>query len=108
MERNTDGTFGKGNSGKPKGAVSKKTKSWRKLEEAVIGEYSEKVSEILGRLATDDPAAFLDAMTKLLPYFKPKLRAMKVEMTDSTNAKDAWYALTKEEKLRELNLLDNE
>lgn len=106
--RSKNGQFADGNSGKPKGAVSKKTKAWRRLEESIIGQYSDVAIGILDMMAQTDPALFMDLFIKMLPYFKPRKRAIDVELTTPESFKDAWFALSKEEKLAELNMLENE
>jgi len=106
--RRSNGQFAEGNSGRPVGAVSKKTRAWRRLEESIIGQYSDVAIGILDRMAKSDPALFMDLFIKMLPYFKPKKRAIDVELNTPESFKDAWFALSKDEKLAELNMLEND
>ena len=68
--------FEKGKSGnengRPKGAVSTTTKETRELLKKALEPHLGNVSEALDRILEDDPAKYVDALSKLLPYFIPK------------------------------------
>jgi hypothetical protein len=66
--------FEKGKSGnpagKPKGAVSEKTKFWKDLKEFMVNEGAEKYQQELMKLEGKE---FINAFALLLEYFEPKL-----------------------------------
>lgn len=81
--RNGDGTFGKGNKGKPKGARSNKSKQWEQLglmHQEGGAEIAKKVIEKLGERCFDEnnnidekaALVFMEVYNKTLEYFKPK------------------------------------
>ena len=82
--RDEYGRFQEGNSGKPKGAVSKRTAAWRQAEDAILNEQFDKFNRILGTL---EGAEFCDMYLKVLNYFKPKMRAVDVGLTQETPLK---------------------
>jgi hypothetical protein len=65
--------FEKGKSGnpagKPKGAVSEKTKLWDSLGEYVTTQGADRAMQILARMEDED---FLKNYMTMLEYFKPK------------------------------------
>ena len=63
--------FQAGNPGKPKGAISEKTKRWEALGDMLTNEGAERVKEFL---LTCDEDTFLKHYKDLLEYFKPKLQ----------------------------------
>lgn len=84
--RNDNGQFLKGNPGKPKGAVSNKTKQWHALNEAIINDHSERFKEYLNSLwegDLKDQQQAAELYLKVLEYFKPKLQRSEVKQ-DST------------------------
>ena len=76
--RDEYGRFQEGNSGKPKGAVSKRTAAWKEAENAILNEQFDKFNRILSSL---DGVEFCDMYLKVLNYFKPKKRAVDVDFT---------------------------
>jgi hypothetical protein len=77
--RNGSGQFAKGNSGKPVGAKSERTKQWEALHESIVGSHAEKFNKLLDSLylralEDDDDAMemYMNNYVKLLEYFKPK------------------------------------
>lgn len=73
--------FQKGNPGKPKGAISAKTRQWEALGEAIITKHADRFNKILSE-ADDDKFAQLFHMT--LEYFQPKLA--RTELTGKDGA----------------------
>lgn len=64
------GRFGPGNPGKPKGAISAKTRQWEALGEAITTKHTDRFNEILAQ--APDPL-FVSLYLQTLEYFKPKL-----------------------------------
>lgn len=82
-ERNKDGTFGKGNKGKPKGAKSERLKQWDELGESITGMQSEKFNNFLNELwegPKEKKMAAAELYLKTLEYFKPKLSRANVDL----------------------------
>lgn len=77
------GYFQKGNSGKPKGAISEKTKLWNKLGEFVKTDMTEK---FMVEVMTLEGREFVQAYKDILEFFKPKLarQEIKAEVNDVT------------------------
>ena len=75
------GKFKKGESGnpagKPVGAISKKTREWEALGEAITSMHSERYNQLLQDLWNsddiDDQLKAAELYHKTLEYFKPKL-----------------------------------
>jgi hypothetical protein len=82
-ERKKNGQFAQGNSGKPKGAISERTRIWNEIGEWFKGEGLEAYQKNLtGMLQSGNPTKQLEGMKRfeaLLEYFSPKLAR-----TDST------------------------
>lgn len=70
------GQFTQGNKGKPKGAVSDKTKFWNELKGWMTTEGAEKLKEEMGKLKGQQ---FVYAYGNLLEYFQPKLSRAEVK-----------------------------
>ena len=81
--RNGNGTFGKGNKGKPKGATSQKTKQWDELglmheeggaetAQKILKAYGEKAIKENGDINPEFADRYMDHYKNLLEYFKPK------------------------------------
>ena len=66
--------------GKPKGAVSAKTKAWDRLGEYIVNEAAEKYCEYLDTLKDKSHA---DEFRAILEYFKP--RQMRTEIKADIN-----------------------
>jgi len=64
------GQFQKGNPGKPKGAISKKTKAWDELGEFFTKEGAQRAAKIM---RDADDKKFMVYYERLLEYFQPKL-----------------------------------
>jgi len=69
MKKDNKGRFAKGNTGKPKGAISQKTKMWEALGKYVVEEGSERAMQYLATLEDKD---FFNSYILMLEYFKPK------------------------------------
>ena len=81
--RQKDGTFGKGNSGKPLGAISERAKVWQEIGEWFksdgLAAYKDNLQ---GLMQSGNPVKQMEGMKRfeaLLEYFSPKLAR-----TDST------------------------
>jgi len=74
--RNSDGTFGKGNPGKPKGAKSARGKQWEALGESIRETHTERFNLALTKMEDED---FCEMYLKVLEYFKPKLSRSEVK-----------------------------
>ena len=71
-------TFKKGIAkGKPKGALNKTTKLTKELIELVLCNRKDDINDALD-LLKEDPAKFIDAISKLLPYILPKLASSEL------------------------------
>jgi hypothetical protein len=64
--------------GKPKGALSAKTKEWEALGESITNIHTQRFNEILSTLDDDK---FADKFLQVLEYFKPKLNRTSIEGT---------------------------
>lgn len=75
--RNKDGTFIKGVSGnpegKPKGAVSEKTKIWNEIGEWFKEDGLTAYQQELMKMKVENPSEFLKRYEAMLEYFAPKL-----------------------------------
>ena len=58
--------------GRPKGVPNKVTKEVREILSTACSGAIEEIPELLNRIT--DPKEKIDALTKLLPYFAPKLQ----------------------------------
>lgn len=61
--------FTKGNPGKPKGAVSAKTKAWEQLGDFLTNEGAERAKEVMMKAP---PKEFMLYFSMFLEFFKPK------------------------------------
>lgn len=77
--------FKKGNPGKPKGAISNKTKQWEALSESIVTTHAERFNTCL---ASMDDEQFSNLFIKVLEFFKPKYNrteiAADVDITTNT------------------------
>lgn len=64
--------FVEGNSGKPKGAVSKTTAKARELFTSIMDGEVENIKEALALVKAESPANYLNILSKFFPYFIPK------------------------------------
>lgn len=89
--RNPDGTFKEGVSGnpegKPRGAISTKTKEWHAWGEYIVGEtmplYVQNLDDMM---ASGDERVRQEAMKRfesILEYFKPKLSRSDVDISSN-------------------------
>lgn len=62
--------------GAVKGVIRKKTDQWNQLGESITTTHADKFNSILDGL---QGAAFIDAYTKVLSYFKPQLARTEVK-----------------------------
>lgn len=76
MKTDNKGRFAKGNEGKPKGAVSEKTKFWHELKGFMTNEGAEKYKDELMKLKGKD---FINSFALLLEYFEPKLSRAEIK-----------------------------
>lgn len=76
--RNEDGTFGKGNPGKPKGAV---TKVSAKVRESIVNFLESNVDKIQEDFDKLKPRERLQFVSEILSYATPKLSAVKTELS---------------------------
>jgi len=78
--RNPDGTFGPGNPGKPKGAV---TRVSVKVKESIHAFMEKNVETIQASFDELDPKEKLDFIAQLLSYTIPKLSATQIDAEHS-------------------------
>jgi len=74
--QNEDGTFKKGNPGKPKGAV---TKISVKVRESIVNFLEDNVDKIQADFDKLKPTERLRFVAEILPYAAPKLSSMQIE-----------------------------
>ena len=74
--RNEDGTFGKGNPGKPKGAV---TKISVKVRESIVNFLEANVDKIQADFDTLKPRERLQFIAEIIPYAAPKLSSTQID-----------------------------
>lgn len=72
MERNENGQFAEGNTGKPKGANSKQNKEIRERFKMLLNNNMDKIQDDLNELK---PKERIDAIISLASYVIPKLKA---------------------------------
>jgi len=72
MERNENGQFAKGNSGKRKGSVSKQNKEIRERFKMLIDDNIDTLQKDIEKLNSKDR---IDAIISLASYVIPKLKA---------------------------------
>ena len=72
--------------GRPKGAISERTKQWNQLADAITSTHTERFNQCLSQLEDKD---FMRAYLEVLNYFKPKLSAVQ-----SNNVNTELQALT--------------
>lgn len=75
--RNEDGTFAKGNPGKPKGAVVKVSV---KVREAIVNFLENNVDKIQSDFDTLKPKEKLRFVAEILQYAAPKLSSVQTEV----------------------------
>jgi hypothetical protein len=71
------GKFVKGNSGKPKGAITKTTAKAKELIVDAINNQSEKFNETMATIQQSDPKEWAKIMVKLMDFVLPK----KIDVT---------------------------
>lgn len=91
------GKFGKGNPGKPKGAINKTTADVRQAIAMLAESSAPKVQEWLQVVANDDPAKALDLWLKMIEYHIPKLA--RTELTGKDGGPVVIVATNDEENL---------
>lgn len=74
--RNNDGTFGKGNPGKPRGAV---TKISVKVRESIVNFLESNVDKIQSDFDKLKPGERLKFVAEILPYAAPKLSSVQID-----------------------------
>ena len=65
------GQFRKGNPGKQKGTISKKSKEWEALGKFITGGEAKRFKEEMAKLNGKD---FINSYMQVLEYFQPKLQ----------------------------------
>ena len=70
------GHFKAGNPGKPKGAISEKTKFWNELKDFMVNEGAVRWKEELMKM---EGQAFVSSYNNALEFFQPKLSRAQVE-----------------------------
>lgn len=68
--------------GRPKGSinlVNKEVRIW--LKDAMEG-HGDMVKKTLVKLYNEDPKAYIDALSKLLPYITPKMKEVEHKIPD--------------------------
>ena len=70
--RNEDGTFGKNNSGRPKGSVNKSSNEIRDTFQNLLNNNLEKIQDDLNEL---EPKDRIQMLLSLANYILPKLRS---------------------------------
>ena len=91
------GGFKKGNPGKPKGAVSEKTRIWNEISEWFTGEGLEAYQEELAKMKEEDPKEFLKRYETMLEYFAPKLSRADVDLTSDGDKLQGFKIITEDE-----------
>ena len=75
--------FKKGNKGKPKGAISKKTKDINEILDAIknelFPEYIKQVRKLIESYDIDEQTEGRDRIEKIIEYVLPKQRRMETE-----------------------------
>ena len=74
--RNSDGTFGKNNSGRPKGSVNKSSNEIRETFQLLLVNNIEKIQEDLNEL---EPKDRIKLLLDLSNYILPKLRSIDLQ-----------------------------
>ena len=74
--RNSDGTFGKNNSGRPKGSVGKSNNKIRDTFQLLLENNLEKLQEDLNEL---EPKDRIQLLLSLANYILPKLRSIDLQ-----------------------------
>lgn len=99
-----DGKFKEGNPGKPKGAISEKTRVWNEIKEWFKGEGIEAYQQELMKMKDDKPSEFLKRFEAMLEYFQPKLSRTEVDasVTQETDFDPSQYT---DEELEQLESL---
>ena len=70
--------------GKPKGALSAKTKAWDKLGEFIVNDGAERYSEYLNTLSME---SFANEFRAILEYFKPRQQRTEIKGEITTGPK---------------------
>ena len=86
------GKFVKGNPGKPKGAVSEKTKIWNEIGDWFKSDGLEAYQSELKKMKDSEPKEFLKRYEAMLEYFAPKLQRTEFEDKTPNNDRD-WETL---------------
>jgi hypothetical protein len=69
--------FKLGNPGKPKGALSEKTRFWLELKDFITTEGAEKFQDELMKL---DGKEYINSYINILEYFQPKLQKIDADV----------------------------
>ena len=81
--RNSDGTFGKGNPGKPKGTKNKATQKIREAIAKILEGKIEEVNDWIDQI--EKPEEKVRALTGLIEFAVPKLQRTELEHDISDN-----------------------
>ena len=72
-------------SGRPRGAISKRTQQWNALQECITGELAEEFMNGMRKLYQEDLVVGMRFYLEVLNYFKPKLSAVSNTMNVTDN-----------------------
>lgn len=98
--RDEKGRFTEGNNGKPKGAISEKTKIWNEIGEWFAGEglakYQSNLMAMMDSSFSNVSAEGMKRYETLLEYFKPKLSRAEIKAEVETKGEIDLSKLPKE------------
>lgn len=79
--RDQRGKFTEGNTGKPKGAVSKTSSEVREILQIALQPELEKLPEYFSKIT--EPQEKIKLLAQLLPYVLPKLQTVTIDGTEN-------------------------
>ena len=79
--RDPKGKFTEGNSGKPKGAVSKTASEVREILQIALQPEIDKLPEYFSKIT--EPQEKIKLLAQLLPYILPKLQTVTIDGVDN-------------------------
>jgi hypothetical protein len=74
--------FQPGNPGKPKGAQAKTTKETKEALALIVQGEIDQITESLHKIRKEDPAKYLDLLSKLLPYVVPRQSELDLKASE--------------------------
>ncbi len=99
--RNGDGTFGKGNKGKPKGSKGRKTAQREELADSITGEQADHVSNYMAELwegGKESKREAAELYLKTVEYFKPKQARVESIITGDVSLTSVRFEDAKDSK----------